>query len=60
MTNIPVTEAPTKIPEWDMVEDITMKEITEYGLDILPYFFDDATANRLGMAYVYVGSRGTK
>ena len=49
------TEMTTKIPEWDAVEDITMKQVQEYDLLILPYFFDKDRAKRLNTEYIYLG-----
>lgn len=45
----------TQIPAWDAVEDITMKQVQEYHLQILPYFFDRDRAKRLNTEYVYLG-----
>jgi len=58
--NSPQNNKTPKIPEWDAVEDILVSEVNQFGLEVLPYFFDAETAKQLHMEYIYLGIRPSK
>ena len=53
-------EVPAVLVSTEMLMDLTVEQVKEFHLTVLPYFYDTKKAEHMGIDYRYIGYRTMK